>query len=187
MGPTGTKEPSGGLPETILDSPRAAQEASRADFGATLWEALEGQKHGKIRCFCCISRSATDIVQIVQISPLESSKRPPRGAQERPGTPQERPKRPQDSPKSARSVPRAPPEPPKDGFRAALAAKLGPTGTEKPPKGPSQAIFDPPAGRFCILRGSIFLQFSSLGKHSQSCPVGKACASLCPAPLYLLV
>ena len=75
-----------------------------------LREALEGQKHGKIQGFCCVSRCATDIVQIVQISPLEDPKRPPRGAQERPGTPQERPRRPQDSSKSARSVPRAPPK-----------------------------------------------------------------------------
>ena len=96
-----------------------------SDFGP-LREALEAQKHCKIQGFCCISRSATDIVQIVQISPLEGPKRPPRGAQERPGTPQERPRKPQDGSKSAKSVPRAPPEPPKDGFRAALAVKLGP-------------------------------------------------------------
>ena len=153
-----------------------------SDFGP-LREALEAQKHRKIQGFCCISRSATDIVQIVQISPLEGQKRPPRGAQERPRTPQERPRRPQDGSKSAKSVPRAPPEPPKDGFRAALAAKLGPTGTKEPPGG----HFGPPAGRFCTLRGSIFGQFSSLGKRCQSCPVGKACASLRPAPLYLLV
>ena len=144
------------------------------------------KKHSKILCFCCISRSATDIVQIVQISPLEGQKRPPRGAQERPRTPQERPRRPQDGSKSAKSVPRAPPEPPKDGFRAALAAKLGPTGAKEPSGGLPQAMLDP-AGRFCTLRGSIFVQFSSLGKHSQSCPVSKAGASLRPAPLYLLV
>ena len=105
-----------------------------SDFGP-LWEALEAQEHYKIQGFCCVSRSATDIVQIVQIRSLEGSKRPPRGAQERPGTPQERPRRPQDSSKSARSVPRAPPEPPKDGFRAALAAKLGPSGTKEPSGG----------------------------------------------------
>ena len=121
--------------------PRGLPSRFWSDFGP-LREALEAPKHCKIQGFCCISRSATDIVQIVQISPLEGSKRPPRGAQERPGTPQER---------------------------------------------PSQAIFEPPAGRFCTLRGLIFVQFSFLGKHSQSCPVDKACASLRPAPLYLLV
>ena len=83
-----------------------------------LRHALEAQKHYKIQTFCCISRSATDIVQIVQISPLEGQKRP------------------------AKSVPRAPPEPPKDGFRAALAAKLGPTGAKEPPGG----HFGPPRG-----------------------------------------
>ncbi len=36
--------------------------------------------------FFCISRSATDNVQIVQISPWEVPKRPPRRAQEQPGT-----------------------------------------------------------------------------------------------------
>ena len=52
---------------------------------------------------------------------------------------------------------------------------------------PGAGHFGPPAGRFCTLWGSIFVHFSSLGKHSQSCPVGKACASIRPAPLYLLV
>ena len=77
---------------------------------------------------------------------------------------------PQDGPKSATSVPRAPRGPPKHGFRAALAAKLGPTGTKEPPGGLPTTIFDPPRAGF----GSNFVQFSSLGKHSQSCPVGKS-------------
>ena len=118
-----------------------------------LREALEAPKPRKIQGFCCISRSATDIVQIVQISPLEGPRRPPRGAQERPGTPQERPRRPQDGSKSAKSVPRAPPEPPKDGFRAALAAKLGPTGAKEPSGGLPQAILDPPRAGFASSGG----------------------------------
>ena len=118
-------------------------------------------------------------------APWESQNDPQEAPRSGP-TPQERPRRPQDGSKSAKSVPGAPPEPPKDGFRTALAATLGPTGTETVQRS-FTGHFGPPAGRFCILRGSIFLQFSFLGKHSQSCPVGKACASLRPAPLYLLV
>ena len=124
-----------------------------------LRHALEAQKHYKIQGFCCISRSATDIVQIVQISPLEGQKRPPRGAQERPRTPQERPRRPQDGSKSAKSVPRAPPEPPKDGFRAALAAKLGPTGAKEPSGGLPQAILDPPRAGFAPSGGRCSYNF----------------------------
>ena len=44
-----------------------------------------------------------------------------------------------------------------------------------------------PHGLLYALRGSIFVQFSSFGKHSKSCPVDEACASIRPAPLYLLV
>ena len=124
-----------------------------------LRDALEAQKHCKIRGFGYISRSATDIVQIVQISPLEGPKRPPRGAQERPGTPQEQPRRPQDGSKSAKSVPRAPPEPPKDGFRAALAAKLGPTGTKEPSGGLPEAILDPPRAGFAPSGGRFSYSF----------------------------
>ena len=156
-----------------------------SDFGP-LREALEAQKHYKIQGFCCISRSATDIVQIVQISPLEGSKRPPRGAQERPGTPQERPRRPQDGSKSAKSVPRAPPEPPKDGFRAALAAKLGPLAQKSRPEAFHKPFWTP-RGPVLHPPGVDFRTAFSFGKHSQSCPVGKACASIRPAPLYLLV
>ena len=150
-----------------------------SDFGL-LREALEAQKHCKIQCFCYISRSATDIVQIVQISPLEGQKRPPRGAQERPRTPQERPRRPQDGSKSAKSVPRA-------RLPSGLGGQVGPNLHKKAARRPPAGHFGPPAGRFCTLRGSIFVHFSSLGKHSQSCPVSKAGASLRPAPLYLLV
>ena len=74
-------------------------------------------------------------------------KLPPRGAQERPGTPRRPPP----------SAPRAPPG--KHGFRAALAAKLGPTGTEKPSKGPSQAIFDPPHAGFASSGGRLSYSF----------------------------
>ena len=69
-----------------------------SNFGP-LGEALEAQKRCKIIVFA-----------IFHVAPQASSrssnpKRPPRGAQERPGTPQERPKRPQDGSKSAKSVP----------------------------------------------------------------------------------
>ena len=77
------------------------------DFGP-LWEALEGQKHCKIQRFCCVSRSATDIVQIVQISPWKSQNDPqeaPRSGQGRPRRPsrrlEERDKRPKSAPRTA--------------------------------------------------------------------------------------
>ena len=48
--------------------PRDVQEASRADFGAISEPSgrpWQPEKHRKIRRFCCISRCATDNVQIV--------------------------------------------------------------------------------------------------------------------------
>ena len=146
-------------------------------------EALEALKHWKIYGFCCISRSATDIVQIVQISPWGVPERPPRGAQERPGTPEE-------APKTAPRAPQASQERPQGAqtrLPSGLGGQVGPTGTKEPPGGLPKAILDPPRAGFAPSGGSIFGQFSSLGKHRQSCPVGKACASLRPAPLYLLV
>ena len=157
-----------------------------SDFGL-LREALEAQKHNKIHGFCYISRSATDIVQIVQISPWEVPKPPPRAPRSGPGRPRRGPRGFKTAPRAAKSAPGAPPEPPKDGFRAALAAKLCPTGTKEPSGGLPETILDPPRAAFAPCGGSIFVQFSFFGKHSQSCPVGKACASLRPAPLWLLV
>ena len=116
------------------------------DFGP-LREALEAQKHSKIQCFCYISRSATDIVQNVQISLWEVPK-PPRAPRSGPGRPRRGPRGFKTAPRAAKSAPRAPPEPPKHGFRAALAAKLGPTGTKEPPGGLPKAILDPPRAGF---------------------------------------
>ena len=73
--------------------------------------------------------------------------------------PQERPRRPQDGSKSASSVPRAPPEPPKDGFRAALAAKLGAAGTDDPSGGLPEAILDPQRADFAAFGGRISCSF----------------------------
>ena len=108
---------------------------------------------------------------------------------------------PQEAPRSGPGRPRRPPrrlqerhKRPKSANRAAqtrlpsgLGAKLGPTGTKEPPGGLPKAILDPPWAGVAPSGESIFGQFSSFGKHRQSCPVGKACASLRPAPLYLLV
>ena len=138
-----------------------------SDFGP-LRHALEAQQNCKIQGFCYISRSATDIVQIVQISPLEGPKTTPR---RRPG-----PRRPRDGSKSATSVPRAPPGPPKHGFRAALVAKLGPTAARRPSKG----HFGPPAGRFCTLRRVDFRTVFCSRKASPQLSSGQ---SLCkPTP-----
>ena len=77
--------------------------------------------------FCCISRSATDIVQIVQISPWEVPKPPPRAprsARDAPGEAQEASRQPHEPPGAPQERPQSRP--------AVLAAKLGPTGTKKP-------------------------------------------------------
>ena len=167
--------------------PRDVQDASQADFGAIselserLWKPENTVIY--ISFFCYISRSATDIVQNVQISPWEVPKPPPRAPRSSPGRPRRGPRGFKTAPRAAKSAPRAPPEPPKHGFRTALAAKLGPTGTKEPsgglPETPHGPLLHPP--------GSIFVRFSFFGKHSKSCPVDKACASIRPAPLYLLV
>ena len=97
----------------------------------------------------------------------------------RPGAARDAPGGPQDGHKSATSVPRAPPR-----LRSGLGGQVGPSWHKRAARRPPGGHFGPPAGRFCTLRGPIFAQFSSLGKHRQSCPMGKACASI---PLYLLV
>ena len=107
--------------------PRGLPGRFLSNFGP-LREALQALKHCKIQGFCCISRSATETVQNVQISPWEVPKRPPGGAQERPRRPRSGPRGPKTAPRAARSAPRAPQEPPKFGFRAALAVKWGPPG-----------------------------------------------------------
>ena len=85
--------------------------------------------------------------------------------------PQERPGAARDSPKSsprgfktapraAKSAPRAPPEPPKHGFRTALAAKLGQTGTKEPSGGLPETILDlPPRAAFAPSGGRCSYSF----------------------------
>ena len=148
-----------------------------SDFGP-LREALEAEKHCKILVVFVIFHVAPQTSsRSFKSAPWKAQNDPQEAPRSGPGRPRSG-RRPQDGSKSAKSVPRAPPEPPKDGFRAALAAKLGPLAQKSRP----EAFHKP-----CTLRGSIFVQLFSLGKHSQSCPVGKACASIRPAPLYLLV
>ena len=166
--------------------PRDVQEASRVDFGAISdpsgrpWKPKNIVKYDVFAAFHVApqrtSRSSKSALGGSQKDPQEA----PRSGPARPRRP---PRRFQERHKRPKSAPRAP----KHGFRAALAAKLGPTGTKEPPGGLPKAILDPPRAGFAPSGGSIFGQFSSLGKHRQSYPVGKACASLRPAPLYLLV
>ena len=73
------------------------------------------------------------------------------------------------------SVPRAPPGPPKR-LPSGLGGQVGRNWHKRAARRPPGDHFGLPTGRFCTLRGSIFVPFSSLGKHRQSCPVGKACA-----------
>ena len=136
-----------------------------------------------------------------------SKKTPPGGtgaAQEAPEPAKAAPGRP---PRDARSAPRAPQEPPKFGFRAALAAKWSPLGALKLSEGLREAILDPLRCDFPGSKGSrkpfwtpprcdfppSGVQFSHgfpSGKHVQNCPVGKAYASIRPAsldvPVHLL-
>ena len=105
----------------------------------------------------------------------------------RPGAARDAPGGPQDGCKSATSVPRAPPGPFEHGFRAALAAKLGPTGAKEPSGGLPEAIFDSQRAGFAPSGGRIsdsFLLSESIAKAVQW---AKLAHSLRPAPLYLLV
>ena len=86
-----------------------------------------------------------------QTTPRSSKSARLGAARDAPGAAQKAPRAPKASQERPQSRPKTPSERP------------WPTGTEKPSKGPSLAIFNPPPGRFCILRGSIVLQFSSLG------------------------
>ena len=103
-------------------------------------------KNIKYNVFYCVSRSATDIVQIVQSRPLEGLTRPSRGPQERPGTPQERPKRRHDSSKSAKKRPKC------DSGPSDLGGQVGLTCIKTSPFW----IF---AGCFAVSRGRISYSF----------------------------
>ena len=102
--------------------------------------------------------------------PLEGPKTTPK---RRPGEARDSPGGPQDGSKSAISVPRAPPGRPNTASERPWRRSWA-HWHKRAARRPSKGHFGPPAGRFCTLRGSIFGQFSSLGKHSQSCPVGKS-------------
>ena len=83
---------------------------------------------------------------------------------------------PQEAPRSGPGRPRRPPrrlqerhKHPKSAAQtrlpSGLGGQVGPNWHKRAVRRPSKGHFGPPAGRFCILRGSIFVQFSSLGKH----------------------
>ena len=160
--------------------PRDVQDASQADFEAIsdpskrLWKPKNTVKYNVFGIFHVAPQTSS---RTSKSAPGRSQNHP----QERPGAARDSPK---SSPRGFKTAPRAarsaPPEPPKHG-------QVGPNRHTRAVRRPPGDHFGPSTGRFCTLRGSIFGQLSSLGKHSQSCPVGKACASLRPAPLYLLV
>ena len=89
-------------------------------------------------------------------------------------------KDPQEAPRSGPARPRRPPRRFQERHKRPKSAPRAPKHTKEPPGGLPKAILDPPRAAFAPSGGSIFGQFSSLGKHRQSCPVGKACASLRP-------
>ena len=95
-----------------------------------------------------------------------SQKDPQEAPRSGPARPRRPPRRFQERHKRPKSAPRAP----KHGFRAALAAKLGPTGTKEPPGGLPKAILElrgpvlhPPGGRF----SDSFLLSESIAKAVQ--------------------
>ena len=125
--------------------PRGLPSRFWSDFGP-LREGLEAQKHCKIHGFGYISRSATDIVQIVQISPWEVPKPPPTAPRSGPGCPGERPK---SAPRAAQTrLPNGP------------GGEVGPNWHKRAVRRPPGDHFGLPTGRFCTLRGSIFGQVS---------------------------
>ena len=151
--------------------PRGLPGRFLSNFGP-LREALQALKHCKIQGFCCISRSATETVQNVQISPWEVPKRPPGGAQERPRRPQERPKRPQDGPKRLPS---------------GLGGQMGSTWRLRALRRPPGAYFGPPRDDFRPSGGRFSCNFQPSGGHVRSCPVCKASASIRTTPRDVLV
>ena len=174
-----------GPPDRSL-APRDVQEASRVDFGAISdpsgrpWKPKNTVKYDVFAAFHVApqrtSRSSKSALGGSQNDPQEAPRSGPARPRRPPRRLQERHKRPKSAPRAAQT--RLP---------SGLGGQVGPNWHKRAARRPSKGHFGPLAGRFCTLRGSIFVQFSSLGKHSQSCPVGKACASLRPAPLYLLV
>ena len=143
----------------------------------------DSQKHRKIRCFV-VFHVAPQTTPRSSKSALGGSRNDPQEAPwSGPGRPRRPPRRLEERHKRPKSAPRAA----QPRLLSGLGGQVGPNWQKRAARRPPGGHFGPPAGRFCSLRGSIFVQFSSLGKHSQSCPVGKACASLRPAPLYLLV
>ena len=127
------------------------------------------------------------VVAVFHVAPQTSSRSSKSAPWKAQNDPQEAPR---SGPEGAKTTPRAPKasqERPQSRSNIASERLRGPNWHKQADRRPSTKHFGSPAGRFCILRGSIFGQLLALGKPSQSCPVGKACASLRPAPLYFLV
>ena len=130
------------------------------------------------------------IVHNVPNSVWEVPKRPPRGAQEQPGTPQERFQRLQDSPKSRQEPPEAPQERPKSRLTSASERPWQPNKANRASKSPPQASRKP----FVELHGAMFHPPANncdtllTGRYDfQNCPVCKAYAGKRPASLHVLV
>ena len=100
------------------------------------------------------SRSSKSALGGSQNDPQEAPRSGPARPKRPPRRLQERHKRPKSAPRAAQT--RLP---------SGLGGQVGPNWHKRAVRRPSKGHFGPPAGRFCILRGSIFVQFSSLGKH----------------------
>ena len=158
--------------------PRDLLKAFRTDFGAISdplgrpWKPKNTVKYSVFAVFHVApqrtSRSFKSALGGSQNDPQEA----PRSGPARPRRP---PRRFQERHKRPKSAPRAP----KHGFRAALAAKLGPTGTKEPPGGLPKAILElrgpvlhPPGGRF----SDSFLLSESIAKAVQWAKLAQAYA-----------
>ena len=145
----GLHVPQLGPPRPILNPrtrPRGLLGRCWDNFGP-LREALQALKHCKVQGFCCISRSATETVQNVEVSPWEDPKRLPGGAQERPRRPRSGPR----GPKTARERPRSLPNSASERPWRSHGVHLVP---ESLPEA-SASLFWTPPGRFSTLRGTI--------------------------------
>ena len=113
--------------------PRDVQEASQADFGAIsdpsgrLWKPKNTVKYKVFAIFHVAPQTSPSSSKSAPWKAQNDLQEAPGSARDAPGAAKKAPRQLQERQKRPKSAPRA-------GFRAPLAAKLGPTGTESRPK-----------------------------------------------------
>ena len=169
--------------------PRDVQEASPADFGAIsdpsgrLWKPQNTVKYKVFAIFHVAPQTSS---RSSKSAPWKAQNDPQEAPRSGPG----RPRSGQEGPKTAPRAPEASQERPQSRPKTASERPWRPSWAHLYKKVVSETFHGP----FWTQRGPTlhppgvdFRTAFLFGKHSQSCPVGKACASLRPAPLYLLV